>query len=111
MSALDVVSLRDLMVEYSGYPTDFLEAEIQGVSAAIQNLTEAGATDPVVKATVMLSESGFASVRDAVVTGEFKDESLTGRSISVLNLSGYVTRHRRQTEGLLWERFLVGICG
>ncbi|KAI0331368.1 actin-like ATPase domain-containing protein [Cubamyces sp. BRFM 1775] len=62
-----------------GFPTEFLEAEITGVSEAIQNITEAGATDPVVKATVMLSESGFASVRDAVVTGEFKDESITGK--------------------------------
>ncbi|KAJ8481302.1 hypothetical protein ONZ51_g6075 [Trametes cubensis] len=62
-----------------GFPTEFLEAEIVGVSEAIQNITEAGATDPVVKATVMLSESGFASVRDAVVTGEFKDESITGK--------------------------------
>ncbi len=50
-----------------------------GVGEAIQNLTEAGATDPVIKATVMLSESGFASVRDAFVSGEFKDESITGK--------------------------------
>ncbi|KAI0354229.1 actin-like ATPase domain-containing protein [Trametes cingulata] len=62
-----------------GFPTEFLEAEITGISEAIQNLTEAGGTDPVVKATVMLSESGFASVRDAVVSAEFKDESLTGK--------------------------------
>ncbi|KAI0369349.1 actin-like ATPase domain-containing protein [Pilatotrama ljubarskyi] len=62
-----------------GFPTEFLEADITGVSEAIQNLTEAGGTDPVVKAIVMLSESGFASVRDAVVSAEFKDESLTGK--------------------------------
>ncbi|KAL1943263.1 hypothetical protein VTO73DRAFT_4338 [Trametes versicolor] len=65
-----------------GFPTEFIEAEIVGVSEAIQNLTEAGATDPVIKATVMLSESGFASVRDAFVSGEFKDESITGSSSS-----------------------------
>ncbi|KAI0651124.1 actin-like ATPase domain-containing protein [Trametes meyenii] len=65
-----------------GFPTEFLEAEIVGVSEAIKNITEAGATDPVVRATVMLSESGFASVRDAVVTGEFKDESIAGASTS-----------------------------
>ena len=63
----------------SGYPTDILEANILGVSEAIKNITEAGATEPVVKATVMLSESGFASIRDAVVTGEFKDESIAGK--------------------------------
>ncbi|TFK82826.1 actin-like ATPase domain-containing protein [Polyporus arcularius HHB13444] len=62
-----------------GYPTDFLEAEIVGVGEAIKNLTEAGAIDPVIKATVMLSESGFASLRDAVATGEYKDDSLTGK--------------------------------
>ncbi|TBU57224.1 actin-like ATPase domain-containing protein [Dichomitus squalens] len=62
-----------------GWPTDILEAEIQGVAEAIKNITEAGATDPVVKATVMLSESGFASIRDAIVTGEFKDESIAGK--------------------------------
>ncbi|KAH9851306.1 actin-like ATPase domain-containing protein [Lenzites betulinus] len=62
-----------------GFPTEFLEAEIVGVSEAIKNLTDAGATEAVVKATVMLSESGFASVRDAVVSGEFKDESITGK--------------------------------
>ncbi|KAI0772399.1 actin-like ATPase domain-containing protein [Trametes elegans] len=62
-----------------GFPTEFLEAEILGVGEAIQNLTDAGATDPVVKATVMLSESGFASVRDAIVSGEFKDESIAGK--------------------------------
>ncbi|KAM5537435.1 hypothetical protein V8D89_008954 [Ganoderma adspersum] len=65
-----------------GYPTDILEANILGVSEAIKNITEAGATEPVVKATVMLSESGFASIRDAVVTGEFKDESIAGTSSS-----------------------------
>ncbi|KAI8996318.1 actin-like ATPase domain-containing protein [Trametes punicea] len=62
-----------------GFPSEFLEVELLGVSEAIQNLTEAGATDPVVKATVMLSESGFASIRDAIVSGEFKDESITGK--------------------------------
>ncbi|KAI0633042.1 actin-like ATPase domain-containing protein [Trametes polyzona] len=62
-----------------GFPTEFVEADIVGVAEAIKNITEAGATDPVVKATVMLSESGFASVRDAIVSGEFKDESITGK--------------------------------
>ncbi|PIL26008.1 transporter [Ganoderma sinense ZZ0214-1] len=65
-----------------GYPVDILEADILGVSEAVKNITEAGATEPVVKATVMLSESGFASIRDAVVTGEFKDESIAGPSSS-----------------------------
>ncbi|EEB88608.1 hypothetical protein MPER_13477, partial [Moniliophthora perniciosa FA553] len=36
-----------------------------------------GAVDPVVKATVKLSESGFVSVTDAVAYGDIKDESLT----------------------------------
>ena len=64
-------------------------------------MTEAGATDPVVKATVMLSESGFASVRDAVLTGEFKDESITGKSPQSVTQDRYVMRERRQTKRLL----------
>ena len=88
---------------YSGYPTDFLEAEILGVSEAIKNITEAGATEPVVKATVMLSESGFASVRDAIVTGEFKDESIAGEfSPAFVVVDHSFMPERRQTEGLLW---------
>ena len=63
----------------SGYPTDLLEANIKGVAEALKNLTEAGATDPVVKATVSLSESGFASIQDAVAFGEIKDDSIAGK--------------------------------
>lgn len=63
----------------SGYPTDLLEANIKGVAEALKNLTEAGAIDPVVKATVSLSESGFASIQDAVAFGEIKDDSIAGK--------------------------------
>jgi hypoxia up-regulated 1 len=62
----------------SGYSQRILEAELIGVADAIGNLTERGAIDPVVKATVTLSESGFVSVSDAVVYGEIKDDTLTG---------------------------------
>lgn len=55
-----------------------LEAEIIGVAEAIGNLTERGAIDPVVKATLTLSESGFVSVSDAIAFGEIKDDSITG---------------------------------
>lgn len=55
-----------------------MEAELVGVAEAIGNLTERGAIDPVVKATLTLSESGFISVSEAVAYGEIKDESLTG---------------------------------
>ncbi|PCH43121.1 actin-like ATPase domain-containing protein [Wolfiporia cocos MD-104 SS10] len=61
------------------FPAEILQVDIVGVAEAIKNITEAGAIDPVVKATVMLSESGFSSVRDVVVFGEFKDDTLTGR--------------------------------
>ncbi|KAJ7585017.1 Hsp70 protein-domain-containing protein [Mycena floridula] len=64
----------------SGFPTRISETELSGVAEAIANLTERGAIDPVVKATLTLSESGFVSVSDAVVYGEIKDESLTGTS-------------------------------
>ncbi|KAJ6478603.1 Hsp70 protein-domain-containing protein [Mycena vitilis] len=62
-----------------GFPTRFLEVGIEGVAEAIANLTELGATDPVVKATLTLSESGFISVSSAVAFGEIKDESIAGK--------------------------------
>ncbi|KAF9449074.1 actin-like ATPase domain-containing protein [Macrolepiota fuliginosa MF-IS2] len=62
-----------------GFPTRLLEADIVGVAEAITNLTERGAIDPVVKATLTLSDSGFVSVSDAVVFGEIKDDSITGK--------------------------------
>ena len=63
----------------SGYPSDILEAELRDVSGALQDLTDLGAVDPVVKATVVLSESGFVSIQDAIAFGEIKDESLTSK--------------------------------
>ncbi|KAL6308933.1 actin-like ATPase domain-containing protein [Sparassis latifolia] len=62
-----------------GYSTDILEVDIVGVGDAIRNLTDLGAIDPVVKATVVLSESGFTSVHDAIAFGEIKDDSLAGK--------------------------------
>ena len=56
-----------------------MEAELRGVPEGLQNLTNLGAVDPVVKATVVLSESGFVSIQDAIAFGEIKDESLTGK--------------------------------
>jgi hypoxia up-regulated 1 len=61
-----------------GFPTRMFEAEITGVEEAIGNLTERGAVDPVVKATLTLSESGFVSITDAIAFGEIKDESIAG---------------------------------
>jgi len=55
-----------------------LEAEIVGVAEAIANLTALGVVDPVVKATLTLSESGFVSVSSAVALGEIKDDSISG---------------------------------
>ncbi|KAF9562890.1 actin-like ATPase domain-containing protein [Agrocybe pediades] len=62
-----------------GFPTRMLEVELGGVTEAIANLTERGAVDPVVKATLTLSESGFVSVSDAFAYGEIKDESIAGK--------------------------------
>ncbi|KAJ6520608.1 Hsp70 protein-domain-containing protein [Mycena vulgaris] len=62
-----------------GFPTRFLEVGITGVAEAIANLTELGATDPVIKATLTMSESGFVSVTNAVAFGEIKDESIAGK--------------------------------
>ncbi|KAH8112056.1 actin-like ATPase domain-containing protein [Phellopilus nigrolimitatus] len=65
----------------AGFPTELLQAEISGVKEALAELVEAGAVDPVVKATVVLSESGFAGIQDAVAYGEIKkdDESFAGK--------------------------------
>lgn len=62
---------------YSGLPREILQAQISGVAEALANLTERDAVDPVIKATVTLSESGFISVKEAVAYGEIKP-SLTG---------------------------------
>jgi len=64
-----------------------LEVEIGDVAEAIANMTERGAVDPVVKATLTLSESGFVSVSDAVVFGEIKDESISGMLPRIFFLS------------------------
>ena len=55
-----------------------MEVEIGNVAEAIANLTERGASEPVVKATITLSESGFISVSDAIVFGDIKDDTITG---------------------------------
>ncbi|TDL26892.1 actin-like ATPase domain-containing protein [Rickenella mellea] len=62
-----------------GFPTDLLEAQISGVKEAIGNLTERGAIDPVVKATAVMSESGFATIQDAIAFGEIKDTTIAGK--------------------------------
>ncbi|KZT03291.1 actin-like ATPase domain-containing protein [Laetiporus sulphureus 93-53] len=62
-----------------GLPTQLMEAKLVGVSEAIRNLTEAGATDPVVKATVSFTESGLSTLSDILVHGEIKDDSITGK--------------------------------
>lgn len=62
-----------------------MEVELANVTEALANLTERGAVDPVVKATLMLSESGFVSVTDAVAFGEIKDDSLSGSVNSLFN--------------------------
>jgi hypoxia up-regulated 1 len=59
-----------------------LEAHINGISEALANLTERGAIDPVVKATVALSDSGFVSVKEVYAFAEVKDDSLTGMNLS-----------------------------
>jgi hypoxia up-regulated 1 len=66
------------MKKSSGFPREILSAQIGGIAEALGNLTEREAIDPVIKATVTLSESGLVSVNEAVAYGEIKDESLTG---------------------------------
>lgn len=64
----------------SGFPVDLLDARISGVAEALANITEAGGIDPVIKATILFSESGFVSVPEAVAYAEIKDDSITGVS-------------------------------
>jgi hypoxia up-regulated 1 len=61
-----------------------MEVEITGVAEALGNLTERGAVDPVIKANISLSESGFVSIQDPIAFGDIKDESLLGWLLSVL---------------------------
>ncbi|KAI0270552.1 actin-like ATPase domain-containing protein [Gloeopeniophorella convolvens] len=61
------------------FPVELLDARISGVAAALANITEAGGIDPVIKATILFSESGFVSVPEAVAYAELKDESIAGR--------------------------------
>ncbi|KAF8515704.1 Hsp70 protein-domain-containing protein [Hysterangium stoloniferum] len=61
------------------FPAEISQAQITGVSEAFGNLTERGATSPVIKVTIILTESGFAVVQDAVAFGEIKDESIAGK--------------------------------
>lgn len=88
-------------MQLSGIPTDLLETDILGVKEAIANLTERGAIDPVVKATVVLSESGFAAIQDAVAYGEIKDSSITGKVIPAKSgPSSVLTRTAGKLKGL-----------
>lgn len=73
------VVLNYLNEVMSGFPREIFEAKIVGIPEAIDNLTERGAIDPVIKATVVLSESGFVSIGDAIAYGEIKDDSITGK--------------------------------
>ena len=59
-------------------PVDLLDVRISGVAEALVNITEAGGIDPVIKATILFSESGFVSVPEAIVYAEMKDDSLAG---------------------------------
>jgi len=61
-----------------GIPSKIIEAELVGVQEAITSLTEAGAKEPVVKLTVGISDSGFATLEDAIVFGDIKGDSITG---------------------------------
>jgi hypothetical protein len=55
----------------------------------------------VIKATVVLSESGFVSVRDALAYGEIKDDSITG--MYYLFFLFLVISLYRKTERPLWR--------
>jgi hypoxia up-regulated 1 len=62
----------------SEIPVELLDARISGVAEALANITEAGGIDPVIKVTILFSESGFVSVPEAIAFAERKDDSLAG---------------------------------
>jgi hypothetical protein len=87
-----------------------MEVKLTNVAEALANLTERGAVDPVVKATLKLSESGFVSVTDAVAYGEIKDDSLSG---SVKSLNPIAINHSsqfREAQGFIRRFFIRGRC-
>ncbi|KIJ47301.1 hypothetical protein M422DRAFT_249147 [Sphaerobolus stellatus SS14] len=61
------------------FPSEISQFRIEGVAEALGNLTERGAIEPVIKVNVVLTESGFAIVQDAVAHGEIKDDSIAGK--------------------------------
>jgi len=62
----------------SEIPVELLDVRISGVAEALANITEAGGVDPVSKATILFSESGFVSVPEAIAYADMKDDSLAG---------------------------------
>ncbi|KAH9954483.1 actin-like ATPase domain-containing protein [Russula dissimulans] len=63
----------------SEFPVELLDVRISGVAEALANITEAGGVDPIIKATILFSESGFVSVPEAIAFAEIKDDSLAGK--------------------------------
>ncbi|KAI9463516.1 Hsp70 protein-domain-containing protein [Russula earlei] len=63
----------------SEVPVELLDVRISGVAEVLANITEAGGVDPVIKATILFSDSGFVSVPEAIAFAEIKDDSLAGK--------------------------------
>ena len=68
-----------------------------------------GAIDPVIKANVSFSESGFVSLQDAVAFGEVEVNSFVGTSsLLCAKFQSFVDMgilgEPRKIEGLLWRR-------
>lgn len=87
----------------SGFPVDLLDARISGVAEALANITEAGGIDPVIKATILFSESGFVSVPEAVAYAEIKDDSITGASARRGGMVALLLMYAcRKIQGVIW---------
>ena len=90
------------------FPVDLLDARISGVAEALANITEAGGIDPVIKATILFSESGFMSVPEAVAYAELKDDSITGTSClftfpARCCFAHIYARVHRKVQGIIWR--------
>jgi hypoxia up-regulated 1 len=97
----------------SEIPVELLDARISGIAEALANITEAGGVDPVIKATILFSESGFVSVPEAVAYAEMKDDSLAGvyTPSCPSGCQGVADYPCREAQGLVWRWLCCGGWG
>jgi hypoxia up-regulated 1 len=61
------------------------------------------ASIPVIKATILFSESGFVSVPEAVAYAELKDDSITGTRLLAVGCCLLIYAACRKAQGIIWR--------